>query len=214
MRPSDMAAGGTGPDPQERNRWESLDIALDWMVHTRSDMTINHTEAPLPVSEADPTTRRAAPVGRPILLATVFVAFAIDQITKAVAVRVLSEGSATVGGLHLHLVANRGILMGLSVPVVVFVAATIGVVVVAFRSTAPSDRATALAWGLVVGGALGNVVDRMVQRTAFPPRAVVDWIASGQMTFNLADVFIVGGIALMIFASRTESRVGNASALK
>lgn len=56
---------------------------------------------------------------------------------------------------------------------------------------------------------MGNVADRFVQRDAFPPQAVVDWVSFGRMTFNLADVFIVVGIAFALFASWTPDQASD-----
>ncbi len=124
---------------------------------------------------------------------------AIDQITKELAIHALRSGPVTVGGLRFRLVANRGVLLGFPAPTVIIVVATIGIVVVALRSTRRSGLATALAFGLLAGGALGNLVDRFWQRHLFPPDAVVDWISMGRITFNLADVFLITGAAMLVF---------------
>ena len=67
----------------------------------------------------------------------------------------------------------------------------------------------ALALTLVLGGALGNVIDRL--RIG----AVVDyldfhWQGWHWPAFNLADVFVVSGAALLILASVAEPRVNRA----
>ena len=61
--------------------------------------------------------------------------------------------------------------------------------------------------GLVIGGAIGNVVDRIIYR------AVADYLnvsccgIVNPFTFNVADVFIFGGAALLvIFGDRQEDR--------
>ena len=168
---------------------------------------------------ADPTTSRSerggfkekwlrAPRVRNsslVVSAAILGSLATDQVSKAVAVSLLSSGPVTFGGLRLHLVANRGILMGVPAPTAVILLVTIGVVVVALRTSRTPDRIAALAYGLIAGGALGNLVDRMIQRELFPRGAVVDWISFGKMTFNLADVFLVVGVAMVIlFAGSPE----------
>jgi len=203
--PATAVETGTTESTQHVPRKLGLDLPLHWMVHNRSDMTTNQI-----VASPSEGSRSQIPAGaytrlrtRWLLGAAIVGAFAIDQMTKGIAVHVLSSSSATVGGLHLHLVANRGILMGFPAPTAVIVLATIGVAVVALRAARGPDRATAIAYGLVVGGALGNLVDRVVQRGAFPPQAVVDWISFGRMTFNLADVFIVAGLAMVLFSAKS-----------
>ena len=76
-----------------------------------------------------------------------------------------------------------------------------------FRRLAPGDRLPALALGLVMGGAVGNLVDRLVYGE------VIDFLRFrllGGYTwpdFNLADTFIVTGVGLLVlelFASEGE----------
>ncbi len=154
-------------------------------------------------SHAFSTSRRRLGA-RWLLAAAIAGSLAIDQITKELAVHVLSSGPITFGGLRLHLVANRGILLGFPAPTTVIVAATIGIVVVALRSARGSDLTTVLGYGLLAGGALGNLVDRFQDRHLFPPEAVVDWISLGRITFNLADVFLIAGAAMLLFLSGSD----------
>lgn len=150
------------------------------------------------------STSRPRLNARWLLVATIAAALAVDQITKELAVHVLSSGPITLGGLRLHLVANRGILLGFPAPTAVIVLATIGVVVVALRSVRGSGLVTVLAFGLLAGGALGNLVDRFQGRDLFPPGAVVDWISLGRITFNLADAFLIAGAAMLLFLSGSD----------
>ncbi len=74
------------------------------------------------------------------------------------------------------------------------------------------DRPTATALALVIGGALGNALDRLLYG------AVADFFSLHFMgfywyVFNIADVAIVGGVALLIYesffgAGRTRSVPG------
>ena len=71
------------------------------------------------------------------------------------------------------------------------------------------SRLETAAYVCVVGGALGNVIDRLRMG------AVVDyldfyWQGWHWPAFNLADVFVVNGVALMILASVAESRIDRA----
>ena len=71
-------------------------------------------------------------------------------------------------------------------------------------------RLTAAALGLVIGGALGNIVDRVVHG------AVADFFSFHAFgyhwyVFNLADVAIVAGVVVLLYDSFTDRR-GAASA--
>lgn len=137
-----------------------------------------------------------------VFLGALVGALAIDQVSKELALHALSSGPITLGGLRLHLVANRGILFGFPAPTSIIVLATVGVVIVALRSAQGSRLSTAIGYGLLAGGALGNLSDRFQDRHMFPPEAVVDWISAGRITFNLADLFLVVGVVVLVFLPR------------
>lgn len=78
----------------------------------------------------------------------------------------------------------------------------IGIAVVAFlvyvlgRS---SRRAEVLSLGLILGGALGNLIDRVFRGQGFLDGAVVDWIDWWFIpTFNLADAALNVGVAVLL----------------
>ena len=132
---------------------------------------------------------------------------AADQLSKAAAVAGLS-GAGPVDVLpilNLTLTRNRGVTFGLlgggAVPpwalAAVAGAVTLGLLVWMLRTRSPTER---LALGLVVGGALGNIADRIARG------AVVDFIdfhAWGWHwpAFNIADSAIVGGVGMLLFAT-------------
>ena len=69
-----------------------------------------------------------------------------------------------------------------------------------YRQTSPGDRLAAAGLALIASGALGNLLDRLRS-----PRGVVDFIdvGFGQLrfwTFNVADVGITCGAALLVLA--------------
>ncbi|MDK1039255.1 MAG: signal peptidase II [Actinomycetota bacterium] len=134
------------------------------------DMTTNPTTT-------DPTERgrgRVFPTRLPsidtccVLAIAVSVVFAVDQITKEFAIHALASGPITLGGLHLHLVANRGAALAFTAPTSIVVLATVGVVIVALRSARGSRITAAFAYGLLAGGALGNLADRFQVRHFHP----------------------------------------------
>lgn len=129
----------------------------------------------------------------------------VDQASKQLAISFLLRGPADFGYIRLRLVANRGILLGFSVPTIVIGLATLAVVVVALRAGREASPGRSLAFGLITGGALGNLIDRFLERSLFPAGAVVDWIGFGSLTFNLADLsIVVGAVLTLLMPARGE----------
>ncbi|MEZ5170662.1 MAG: signal peptidase II [Acidimicrobiia bacterium] len=151
-------------------------------------------------TEAQPSfvTARRPVVSATTAIGVAIAALVVDQISKAIAVGWLAHGPVDLPGpISLRLVANRGILMGIPAPLWVVFAATAVLLIVSVRAFPTATPARAVGLGLAIGGALGNLVDRLVQRGGFPDAAVVDWITwSSGPTFNLADVFLIVGVIL------------------
>ncbi|MBV8683203.1 MAG: signal peptidase II [Caulobacteraceae bacterium] len=129
---------------------------------------------------------------------------ALDQAAKAWIVRVASPtgvGPAIPGPVRLTLVDNTGISYGLFqggdltrwVLAAFALAVSIALAVWAWRA---EKLATAIGLGLILGGALGNVADRVVHG------AVVDFIDARAIhfpwIFNPADSAITVGIILLL----------------
>jgi len=126
-------------------------------------------------------------------------AFWIDQVTRGAAVERLVAGSAHLGFLHLRLVANRGIFMGMiALPSWVLAVVTLAVVAAVARAGPRGTPFEQVAYGLLAGGALGNLLDRYLTRAWFPPRAVVDWLSFGGTILNLADVFVFAAVLILL----------------
>jgi signal peptidase II len=132
-----------------------------------------------------------------VALSVAAVVVGVDQLTKSWAVHRLSQGSIhVVWKLDLVLSYNTGSAFGLAqgwAPVItVVVAAIVGGLLVALRGVRSTAMAVAL--GLVLGGALGNLADRLVRGHH---GAVVDFIALHFWpTFNVADSCITIGLIL------------------
>lgn len=127
----------------------------------------------------------------------------LDQATKAWAVAALSDGPVRLVGdvVQLRLTRNPGgafsVLTGFTPLLAVLAAAMAVVIVLTTRRTA--DRAMAYSLALVLGGALGNLVDRLVRDPWFLRGEVVDFVKlSFWPTFNLADSAITVGVALVV----------------
>jgi signal peptidase II len=130
---------------------------------------------------------------------------AADQLTKWWAVDRLSRGPITiVGSIRLALTRNSGGAFGLGsgvVPVVVL--AVIALVVVLFVVGRSVDRpAMAVALGLVLGGAVGNLGDRVFRSPGFGRGSVIDFVdLRWWPVFNVADAAITCGCVLLILLS-------------
>jgi signal peptidase II len=141
-------------------------------------------------------------------LAACGVIVAIDQGTKALARALIDRGDRVevLPFLAFQNVRNKGVAFGLGgdIPAVV-IGATILVLLGLLVFLAARSRTGWLIWlpaALLIGGALGNLADRVRDG------AVTDFIDLPLWpTFNLADVAIVAGVLLLLFdVERSESR--------
>jgi signal peptidase II len=125
--------------------------------------------------------------------------FAADQAAKAAIEAHLVPGQyeEVLGPLELTLSHNRGVAFGLAggagVKLVLTTALALGVIGFLF-SRNPQRPGMWLAVGLVAGGAVGNLADRI------RADAVTDFIVVGSWpAFNLADVSITCGVLLLVY---------------
>jgi signal peptidase II len=132
-----------------------------------------------------------------------------DAVSKAIVVAKLSNRAPLHPIPHvltLLLTRNAGAAFSIGTgATIVFTAVAAGVVVVIVRTARSlASRGWALALGLLLGGALGNLSDRLF-RSPGPLRGdVVDWIQLPHWpVFNLADSAIVaGGVLAVLLALR------------
>lgn len=140
-------------------------------------------------------------------MATAALVFAVDLATKVLVVATLSDQAPIrlLGGiLLLREARNSGAAFSFAQgATVAFTAVAVGVVVVILRT---ARRLRSLPWalvlGLLLGGASGNLADRLF-RTPGPLRgAVVDWIDFRVWpVFNVADsAIVVGGILAVLLS--------------
>ncbi|MFR9802881.1 signal peptidase II [Pseudonocardia sp. RS010] len=161
----------------------------------------------------EPTGPASLPPRRVWVLALVApVVLLLDILTKVVAVATLADGPPVrlLGGLvNLVLVRNPGAAFSMATGYTwVLSIIALGVVVVIVRiSRKLRSVGWAIALGLVLGGALGNLVDRVFRAPGPLQGHVVDIISvvepdgSFFPVFNLADSAIVcGGILLVLLA--------------
>lgn len=135
----------------------------------------------------------------------VVIAFLVDQMTKAAIIAnaaTLGFGIPVFPGFNLIYLRNDGVSFGLlgGAPwwslVMLAISICVWVAVMMVRTTC---RFEALAYGMIIGGALGNVLDRIRHR------AVTDFLdfyigTTHWPAFNMADVFVVCGAGLLLIA--------------
>jgi signal peptidase II len=137
-------------------------------------------------------------------LAAVSVAVAAvlaDQLTKHVVTRTLrlDESVHIAGPLSIHHVQNSGIAFGLFASATAIVTLVTGVAVVwmivFFARSGSRHPVLPAALGLLIGGSLSNLVDRIRLHHVTDFIDLRYWPA-----FNLADSFIVIGVAILLGA--------------
>lgn len=143
-----------------------------------------------------------------LVVAVAALVVALDAATKALAVQVLSGRDAVEvlgGAVQLELYRNfagpRNMLEGH--PVLVSLLALAGVAAFALLATRVRTTTTAIAVGLVLGGGIGNLADRIVRAPGPLHGGVIDWLRPGWSSgsMNLADLAIQ--IALFVFVLGT-----------
>ena len=142
---------------------------------------------------------RRSPVGPLAVAAGVVV---VDQLTKVWAVSALSDGPVHVVGslLQLRLTRNPGgafsLLTNLTPVLAVLAVVMAAYIVRTTRRT--TDVVMAFSLALVLGGAVGNLVDRLVRSPGFLRGEVVDFLKVPHWpTFNVADSAITVGVILI-----------------
>ncbi len=159
-----------------------------------------------PVTPADdhrvekPTVRRR--LG--LLLAVAAVVLALDVVTKVLAVKLLTPGQpvSIIGDtVTWTLVRNSGAAFSMAtgytwVLTLIAVGVVVGIIWMGRRLVSPW---WAVGLGMILGGALGNLVDRFF-RSPGPLRGhVVDFLSIGWWpVFNVADPAVVGGAILLV----------------
>lgn len=154
--------------------------------------------------EGVPAVRRVG-----VLVTVALVVFALDIVSKVIVVAQLSDRPAVRlldGLLTLRITRNSGAAFSIGTGMtVVFTLIAAGVVVAILRT---ARRLRSLPWaislGLLLGGATGNLTDRLLRAPAPLRGHVVDWIELPHWpVFNVADSAIVcGGVLAVLLAAR------------
>ncbi|CAL9287452.1 signal peptidase II [Streptomyces sp. NPDC095602] len=172
------------------------------------------TEAEHGIGTPDVDDEAGAPAERPrgrrrvvALLAVAIVAYLLDLGSKMLVVAKLEHHDPIVvidGLLKFEAVRNPGAAFGIGEAfTVVFTVIAAAVIVVIIRLARKLySLPWAIALGLLLGGALGNLTDRIFRAPGVFEGAVVDFIAPAHFAvFNLADSAIVCGGFLIVILS-------------
>jgi len=162
--------------------------------------------SPNEIQTDDPTARpwRHPSIGRWILFAAIAVTVVVlDQLSKAWVVANLAQGEGfKVIGDWLRIVhwRNTGILFGMlpqSAGAFAIVSIVVVLLIVAYHARAGRGLLVTVALGLLLGGALGNLIDRLHYGS------VIDFVDMGIgtwrfYTYNVADAAITTSLVLLI----------------
>lgn len=145
------------------------------------------------VTDGHPRTRRRLPL---LVALVALIVIGLDQGTKYLAVRDLTPDlpvSVVPGLLQFRLIRNSGAAFSLATGqtwIFTVVATAVSVAIVRFSRRLGSVR-WALALGLLLGGALGNLLDRLFRAPGFGRGHVVDFIEYLKFPFMSFPVFNV-----------------------
>jgi signal peptidase II len=160
--------------------------------------------------------RAVAALTRPRVLAYAIAALVVvaDRVTTTLAVDHLHDARHVWGPFGLALTYNSGFAFSLfsGRAVAVTVLLCIGVVILAFVVAQVRTVPVAIGAGLVLGGAVGNLSERIVGANG---GQVPDFITLDYWpTFNLADACVTVGVivvvACLLFGGRDAVRAGEA----
>jgi signal peptidase II len=159
--------------------------------------------------ETNAATKASAPalrIGALVLLAIVALGvYAFDQLTKLAVTTNLTEGEtvSVIGQiLQFHYIKNSGAAFSLGEGmtwIFSIVATAVAVFILVF-----ARRIRSLGWaalfGMLLGGNLGNLTDRLFREPSFGQGHVIDFLQiwGFPAIFNIADVAIVASMGLFI----------------
>ena len=157
--------------------------------------------------------------------AVLLAVFGADRLTKTWAQFSLEVGErldVIPGFFYLTHVRNTGAAFGLfsDAPqvyrMVFFISVSliaVGIIISFYRKLSPGDRLAALSLGLILGGAVGNLIDRIFRQEVVDFLHFRLWRGYSWPDFNVADSAIVVGVGILVLellASEGEQR-GSAS---
>lgn len=141
----------------------------------------------------------------------------VDQFTKAVAMNwlVRSERIPLVGdllGLELAFNPGAAFSLGSEFTLLITLVAVLAVVALMVAATRARTGWRSVSIGLILGGAIGNLIDRLFAPPGFGVGHVTDFLAYGTWFIgNLADVALGAGVILLLIqlTRRHTGTLGN-----
>jgi signal peptidase II len=151
-----------------------------------------------------PTAQAGSRRRTALLVGVAAAVVALDQLSKLWATHTLEDGPTyLIGSVRLALTTNTAGAFGLGGSYVPFLAVgALGLVIwMAATGEATKRPLASIAAGLVLGGAIGNLLDRVFRSPGFLRGAVIDFVdLRWWPVFNLADAAITCGCILLLLS--------------
>ena len=146
------------------------------------------------------------------LLVPTYIVILVDQVTKSLAVAKLepNEPIMLVWTLQLNIIRNSGASFSLGSNLTPYIAsvAILASIGITYLALLESNRMTLSFYGIVLGGVLGNVIDRIARSgDGVLGGKVVDFLdLQWWPIFNFADVALVVGLPTLMFLRYREEK--------
>jgi signal peptidase II len=138
-----------------------------------------------------------------MIIISAIVAFILSLLAKIAADAWLASYVPVLGAhIGLRFSRNPGVAFGITfAPALQWLLVTIAVVLLVSAARQARTTMQRIGFGMIIGGALGNIVDRI------PDGFVTDFFQVGQFPiFNVADSCVTIGIALILIESALASQ--------
>lgn len=142
------------------------------------------------------------------------IALVLDILTKQLVINTMIEHqSITIieNFFSITFAKNTGVAFSFlegKVPLIIIMTSIVIIFILKYIKTTKPNKIESICYGLVLGGAIGNLLDRLIYGY------VIDYLDFNLFgysfpIFNLADTFIVIGIIILLILSIIESRNQN-----
>ncbi|WP_067877098.1 signal peptidase II [Agromyces aureus] len=156
--------------------------------------------------EPERATKTGTSTALVVLVLGALAVYGLDQLTKFLVVSNLTEGETVPvlgDALQWHFVRNPGAAFSLASGMTwIFTILAAGVITfIIWFARRIRSKAWGLVFGLLLGGVLGNLTDRLLREPSFGLGHVVDFISTPWMIpaiYNVADMAIVSSMVLFM----------------
>jgi signal peptidase II len=145
-------------------------------------------------------------------LLTATLVFAADQLSKYFILRIINlderEPIQITPFMDLHMAWNTGVSYGLLSTHMqgLLVALSVAIaIMLAFWLRKATKPLAAASYGMLIGGALGNALDRLLHG-AVADFVLLHWGTFNWYIFNVADIAIVAGVALLLYETVLDGK--------